>query len=131
MNGSSTHDGQTFAAQPCDAARGLRESDLLRARTRVTEGYEGLPTSVNRLRGLGPAKGGCVEHASTGLQPLSQRPVADPVAGTGAEPSSAVTRIGELAAVEREAAAADALGEPELEALELGDALVDPGRPCG
>ena len=37
-----------------------------------------------------------------------------------------VAGVRELAAVEREAAAADALRQPELEALELGDSLVDP-----
>src|SRR5262249_40907733 len=34
-------------------------------------------------------------------------------------------------AVEREAATADALGEPALQALELGDAFVDPRAPGG
>jgi len=43
----------------------------------------------------------------------------------------AVTGVGEPAAVERQTSAADALGEPELEALELGDSVVDPRRPRG
>ena len=51
--------------------------------------------------------------------------VADPVAGAGAEGGGAVVAVGELTAVEREAAAADAFGEAVLEALEFGDALVD------
>jgi hypothetical protein len=59
------------------------------------------------------------------------RPVADPVARAGTESSGAVARIRELAAVEREAAAADALGEAEPQALELGDTLVDSRRPSG
>jgi SAM-dependent methyltransferase len=59
------------------------------------------------------------------------RPVADPVAGARPEAGGTVARVGELTAVEREAAAADALGEPEFEALELGDALVDPRAPGG
>ena len=54
------------------------------------------------------------------------RAVADPVAWAGAEPAGAVAGIGEPAAVERQAAAADAFGEPAPEALQLGDALIDP-----
>ena len=45
--------------------------------------------------------------------------------GAGAEGGGAVVAVGELTAVEREAAAADAFGEAVLEALEFGDALVD------
>ena len=59
------------------------------------------------------------------------RPVADPVPGAGTEAGGAVAGVGELAAVEREAAAADALREPAFEALELGDAPVDPRAPGG
>ena len=55
----------------------------------------------------------------------ARRPVADPVARSRSEPRRPVIRIGEPAAIEREAAAADALGEPRLEALELGDPGVD------
>jgi hypothetical protein len=44
----------------------------------------------------------------------AQRPVADPVARAGAEAGGTVVRIGELTAIERETAATDALGEPEL-----------------
>ena len=59
----------------------------------------------------------------------ARRPVADPVARAGTESGGAVAGVAGPAAVEREAAAAGALGEPELEALELGDAVVDPRRP--
>src|ERR671918_585076 len=55
---------------------------------------------------------------------------ADPVARAGPGAARAVTRVRELAAVERQAAAADALGQAELEALELGDALVDARAPA-
>src|SRR5680860_1689938 len=58
------------------------------------------------------------------------RAVADPVARAGAAPARPVVGVGQLAAVQRQAAAADALGEPRLEALELGDPLVDPRRPA-
>jgi len=58
-------------------------------------------------------------------------PVADPVARAGTESGGAVTGVCEPAAVEGQAAAADALGEPELEALELRDAVVDSRRPRG
>src|SRR5688500_13688817 len=57
------------------------------------------------------------------------RPVANPVAGARPKACRAVVRVRELAAVEREAAAADALGQPGTQALELGDAVVDPGGP--
>ena len=52
--------------------------------------------------------------------------VADPVARAGSEAGGAVVGIGELAAVEREAAAADAFRQPELQALQFGDPVVDP-----
>src|SRR5436305_10480766 len=47
----------------------------------------------------------------------------------GTERAGGVARIGELAAVEREAAAPDAFGEAQLPAFELGDAGVDPVAP--
>ena len=59
------------------------------------------------------------------LHHSAHRPIADPVTRAGPQAGGAVAGVGELTAVEREAAAADALGEPELQALELGDALVD------
>ena len=61
----------------------------------------------------------------------AHRPIADPVARARPEAGSTVAGVGELTAVEREAAAADAFGEPEFQALELGDALVDPRAPGG
>ena len=66
------------------------------------------------------------------LHPSAQRLalVAEPEARPGPEASHAVARVGELAAVEREAAAADALGETGLEAIELCYSLVDPGLPA-
>ena len=57
--------------------------------------------------------------------------IAEPVARPGAEAGGAIVGIGELAAVEREAAAADALGEARLQALQLGDPLVDAAAPGG
>src|SRR5436190_18180956 len=65
----------------------------------------------------------------SGARAVSSRPVAYPVARTRAQPSSAIARVRELAPVEREAATADALRQPEPEPLELADALVDPLRP--
>src|SRR5215467_7166645 len=41
-----------------------------------------------------------------------------------------IVRIGERGAAQREASAADVLRQPPLQALELGDPLVDPGGPC-
>ena len=52
--------------------------------------------------------------------------VSKPIAGARAEPRHAIIRIGEPAAVEREAAAAYALGQSRLEAFQLGDLPVDP-----
>src|SRR5579875_588720 len=62
--------------------------------------------------------------------PSPTRRIADPEAGAGAAGPGAVARIGERTAVERQAAAADALGEAGAQALELRDALVDPCGPC-
>jgi hypothetical protein len=62
----------------------------------------------------------------------AERAVADPVARSGAPGAGAVVGVRETAAIEREAAAADALGQADLEALELGDSMVDPrGPPLG
>src|SRR5262245_8067117 len=55
--------------------------------------------------------------------------VADPVTRAGTQPRGAVVRIGELAAVERQAAAADAFAEPGLQPLQFGNSCIDPGRP--
>jgi len=51
------------------------------------------------------------------------------VARAGPEAGRAVAGIGELATIEREAAATDALREPVLQPFELGDAFVDSFRP--
>ena len=61
----------------------------------------------------------------------AQRAIADPVTWAGPEAGGAVAGVGELSAVEREAAAADALRVPELQALQLRDAVVDPRTPGG
>ena len=50
---------------------------------------------------------------------------------TGAERRRAVVRVGERAPVQREAAAADAVGHRGLQALELGDLVVDAAAPAG
>ena len=76
-------------------------------------------------RGVGASGPG----AAAATASLPRAGVADPVARTGAAPARAVARVGELAAVQREAAAANAFGEPDLEPLELGDARVDAGGP--
>jgi hypothetical protein len=91
-------------------------------------------TDVALMRELPPwSAADRAEARSSGVGAVvsAHRPVADPVARAGAEAGSTVVGVGELAAVERETAAADALGEPELQALELGDALVDPRAPGG
>jgi hypothetical protein len=44
----------------------------------------------------------------------AHRSIADPVTWAGPQTGGAVAGVGELAAIEREAAAADALREPEL-----------------
>src|SRR3954468_8586777 len=61
--------------------------------------------------------------------PLGRPAVPQQVARAGAVAPGAVVRVRERTAVEREAAAADALGEALLEALELGDARVDADGP--
>ena len=60
---------------------------------------------------------------------VRRRACPDPVARAGAAPGGAVLRVRELAAAQGEAAAADALGQPELEPLELGDPVVDARGP--
>src|SRR5919198_4790830 len=64
-----------------------------------------------------------------GVGPSRRRAVADPVARPRTEAGRPVSRVREPAALQREAAATDALGEADLEALELGDAGVDALRP--
>src|SRR5688572_10865937 len=59
----------------------------------------------------------------------SQLGSAEPIAWSGPGASGPIGRIGEVTSVNRKAAAADALGQPVSEALELGDLLVDPLRP--
>src|SRR2546430_438586 len=61
---------------------------------------------------------------------LALRPFSDPVARSRSQSCRAVGRIGELAAAERETAAADAFRKPGLQALELRDALVDTRGPA-
>src|SRR5262249_19333166 len=65
------------------------------------------------------------------IQPADRRAraIADPVAGAGTAARGAVAGVREPAAVEGEAAAADALPQPAAEPLELRDPLVDPGHP--
>src|SRR5262245_38940556 len=60
-----------------------------------------------------------------GLRPRVPRPVA----GTRAEATGTVRRVRVPAAVERQTAAPDALREAILQALELGDPLLDPLLP--
>src|SRR5919106_2607905 len=60
---------------------------------------------------------------------LLEGAVADPIARPRAKAGCLVAGVGKPASVEREAAAPDAFGEPELEAFELGDAPIDPRRP--
>ena len=89
-----------------------------------------------RRGGAGPARpGGRADHPAgaaylTCAIRLGRPGIADPVARARAGTTRAVPGVGELAAVQREAAAADALREPGAQPLELGDPLVDPGRPA-
>lgn len=71
------------------------------------------PPSVSRVR---PPGGGLI---------------ADPVARPWTEAARSVVRVREPAAVQGQAPAADALGESRPQALELGDALVNPRSPRG
>src|SRR5919106_2961252 len=59
----------------------------------------------------------------------ARRAVADPIARTGAEAGCPVAGIGEPAAFDRETAAPDTFGEPDLETLQLCDPLIDPRGP--
>src|SRR5262245_42376268 len=61
---------------------------------------------------------------------LRPRPRADP--GPRARPLArrAIARVRQAAAIERETAAADALRQPCLEPLQLGDPLADPLGPA-
>src|SRR4029453_12767529 len=53
----------------------------------------------------------------------------EPVARTGAGPAGAIGRIREFAFVDRQTSATDALGQPSLEPLKLGNPLIDPFGP--
>src|ERR1700722_1239535 len=55
--------------------------------------------------------------------------VAEPGSGTGSTRCEPVARIDELAPIQRQAPAADALVEPFLQPLQLADPLVDACRP--
>ncbi len=59
------------------------------------------------------------------LAPAGEGAVADPVARAGPQVRGPVAWVREPTAVQRQAAAADALRQPDPKALELGDALVD------
>src|SRR4051812_24956434 len=59
----------------------------------------------------------------------SGRRVADPVAGPRTGAGDTVLRVGQAALLQRQAAAADALREPVLQALQFRDALLDAARP--
>src|ERR687891_454539 len=59
----------------------------------------------------------------------ARRVVADPGARARAEAGGPIAGVGKSASIQRQAAATDALGEADLEALELGDPLVDPRCP--
>ena len=72
------------------------------------------------------ASGSAVGPFADRLALAAERSIADPVAWSWAAGAGSVVGVGETAAVEREAAAPDALGEADLQALELGDARVDP-----
>src|SRR5258705_3065789 len=99
------------------------------SRTRRTVPQAARPAQITNGRtGTSSATAGSarlVRATELGLSPGSLGPVADPIPRPGPEARGAVRGIRELAAPERQAAAADALGEPGLQALELGDALVD------
>jgi hypothetical protein len=60
----------------------------------------------------------------------AERAVADPVSRPRPEPRRPVLGVGQLAAVERQAPAPDALRQPELDALELCDLGVDASGPA-
>ncbi len=87
----------------------------------------GLDVLINGL--LDDPDGGPSHPDAAGLGARCERSIADPEARARARARRTVARVRELAAFEREAAAADALGQPGLEALELGDPLVDAARP--
>ena len=61
---------------------------------------------------------------------LSRRGGRRPSSAARDRAGGAIVRIGQLAALQRQTAAADALGQPRLETLELGDLVVDPARPA-
>jgi hypothetical protein len=58
-------------------------------------------------------------------------PVANPEPWTGPVAGRMIVWVRESAAVEREAATADALGQPDPQPLQLGDPVVDPRPPGG
>jgi len=55
---------------------------------------------------------------------------ADPVSWPWTDPAGPISRVCELTSLQRQAAAADALREARPQALEFGDALIDPLRPA-
>src|ERR1041385_891179 len=68
-------------------------------------------------------------ESAPGPPPSAWRAIADPVARPGPQAGGSIARIGQVAAVEREAAAPDARRQPGSQSLELRDPLVDAGRP--
>ena len=128
------------------SARGRQLPGLVRPRPGTRAKHDrpdrlprGRPASrVRDLRrgGAGPSRpGGRADHPAgaaylTCAIRLGRPGIADPVARARAGTTRAVSGVGELAAVQREAAAADALREPGAQPLELGDPFIDPGRPA-
>src|SRR6185369_7864862 len=79
-------------------------------------------------------QGSCSEFAVRGSRfavpvPRFSRRL-DPVARSGATARGAIARVGELAAIEREATASDTLAEGRLHPFELGDPFLDAFRPA-
>src|SRR6185312_12635851 len=90
------------------------------------------PFVADRLHGPWLPRSDPLATCAIGLSFLrGEGAVAEPVARPGAEAGGAVVGVRQFAAVERKAAAADALGEARLQPLQLRDPLVDPAAPGG
>ena len=102
------------------------EDNLASARIIEANGGE-LENVIDDPAGRGPLRRYWI--ALYPVRASARRAVADPVTRAGAAPAGAVAWIGEPAAVERQAPATDAFGQPAPEPLQLGDALIDPRGP--
>ena len=131
---ASTAATPAIASAPAYSASGRSDGRSRRVRRRLEEPVAAARAAARpgRRRRIAARAGG-VGHSRIRARGYSARPASDrrsSSAGRG-RGGSPVARVCQLAAAQGETAAADALGQALLEALQLGDPLVDAGAPRG